>query len=75
LEDKFTPRAKTTVIALQPVPSVNPFSVVEVPKVPVLFVAATEMNGTWSRRRLNEERILEILKLKPKNEWTFTMQV
>jgi hypothetical protein len=54
-----TPRAKTTVIALQPVPSVKPFSVVEEPRVPVLFVAAAEMSGTESRRRLKEERILK----------------
>lgn len=56
-EDDLTPRAKTTVIALQPVPSVRPFSVVEDPKVPVLFVGAADMNGKDSKKRLKEERI------------------
>jgi len=46
-------------MALQPVPSVKPFSVVDEPKVSVLFVAAAEMNGTESNRRFNEERIFE----------------
>ncbi len=62
-EDKkrhgLTPRAKTTVMALQPVPSVKPFSVVDEPRVLVLFVAAADMNGTESKKRLNEERILK----------------
>jgi hypothetical protein len=49
-----------TVIALQPVPPVNPFSVVEEPRVPVLFVAAADMNGAESRRNMSDERILEI---------------
>ena len=57
-ETSLTPRAKTTVMALHPDPSVKPFSVVDEPRVPVLFVAAADMNGTESKRRLKEERIL-----------------
>ena len=59
---RLTPRAKTTVMALQPVPSVKPFSVVDDPSVPasVLLVAAADMKGTESKRRLSEDRILKI---------------
>ena len=57
---RLTPRAKMTVIALQPIPSVKPFSVVDEPSVPVLFVAAADINGTESKRRLKEDLILNI---------------
>lgn len=58
---KLTPRAKTTVIALQPVPTVKPFSVVEVPNVPVLFVAAAETKGPKMRTK-SDKRILHLRK-------------
>jgi hypothetical protein len=67
-EDRFwggymglTPRAKTTVIAVQFVPSVKPFSVSEEPSVDVLVVDWANMNGRESRRSLSERCILEVL--------------
>ena len=66
-EVELTSRVKTTVMALQPIPSAKPFSVVEEPRVPVLFVAAAGMKGT-NRRRLSEERILQNLEMIAENE-------
>jgi len=63
-------RAKITVIALQPVPSVRPFSVVEVPSALVELVAAAdwaEMRGAERRRKESRESIL-------KEKWVYKLK-